>query len=186
MKLGVSYSIFDSEELLAYSIKSIMDNVDYISVVYQTVSNHGIPCNEGLVPFLEDLKQMGLIDELVLFEPDLSYMDGEHASIKETKKRNIGLELSRKNGCDYHMVVDADEFYTQEQFAYMKKVMEDEGLETGYCQHIQYYKDSIYTLKYPEPEYIATIEKIKPETQYVYFIDAPVAVDPTRKTNNKI
>ena len=53
MRLGASYSVFDSEELLEYSIKSIRKNVDYISVVYQTVSNHVIPCNEGLVPLLD-------------------------------------------------------------------------------------------------------------------------------------
>ena len=34
MKLGVSYNLFDGEELLESSIKSIRDNVDYVSVVY--------------------------------------------------------------------------------------------------------------------------------------------------------
>ena len=41
MKLGVSYNVFDGEELLESSIKSIRDNVDHISVVYQTISNFG-------------------------------------------------------------------------------------------------------------------------------------------------
>ena len=39
MKIGVSYNLFDGEELLESSIKSIRKNVDYISVVYQTISN---------------------------------------------------------------------------------------------------------------------------------------------------
>ena len=55
MKLGVSYNIFDGEELLENSIKSIRENVDYISVVYQEVSNFGNPCDENLIPLLNDL-----------------------------------------------------------------------------------------------------------------------------------
>lgn len=52
MKVGISYNLFDGEELLESSIKSIRDNVDYISVVYQTVSNFGNPCSEDLVTLL--------------------------------------------------------------------------------------------------------------------------------------
>jgi len=184
MRLGASYSVFDSEELLEYSIKSIRKNVDYISVVYQTVSNHVIPCNEGLVPLLDALKSQGLIDELVLFEPDLSDMQGNHASIKETKKRNIGLELSRANGCDFHLSLDCDEFYTDEQFRYMKDVMEDGYFDVGFCQHRQYYRDSIYQLAVPEPEYVPTLERINPDTRYVFMQPMHVACDPTRGTPN--
>ena len=56
MKVGVSYNLFDGEELLEDSIKSIRNNVDYISVVYQTVSNFGNPCSPNLMPVLEELK----------------------------------------------------------------------------------------------------------------------------------
>jgi hypothetical protein len=42
----------------------------------------------------------------------------------------------------------------------MKTVMEIGDYGTGYCQHRQYYKDSIYQVKYPERQYVATIEKI--------------------------
>ena len=41
MKLGVSYNLFDGEELLENSIKCIRDSVDHISVVYQSTSNFG-------------------------------------------------------------------------------------------------------------------------------------------------
>ena len=56
MKLGVSYNVFDGEELLESSIKSIRSEVDYISVVYQTVSNFGNQCSEELIPLLNRLK----------------------------------------------------------------------------------------------------------------------------------
>lgn len=39
-KLGITYSLFDGEELLKYSIKQIRKSADYINVVYQ--KNHGL------------------------------------------------------------------------------------------------------------------------------------------------
>ena len=72
MKLGVSYNIFDGEELLEGSIRQIRDNVDYISVVYQTISNFGNPCSPGLELMLKNLKSIGLVDELFLYMPNLN------------------------------------------------------------------------------------------------------------------
>ena len=184
MKLGISYSLFDSEELLEYSIKSIRSNVDYVSVVYQTVSYHGEPCNEGLVPLLLSLKSQGIIDELVHYTPFFND-DPCCPSHNETAKRNLGLEVSRAQGCDYHMTIDADEFYLSSEFEYMKAVMEQGGFDSGACQHVQYYKDSQYVLDPCEPEYVAAIEKINPDTKYTFMLEYPLSVDPTRKCNNK-
>ena len=121
MKLGVSYNLFDGEELLESSIKSIRTNVDFISVVYQTVSNFGNPCNEELEPLLESLHKEGLIDELFEYRPNIN--KGGHYN--EIRKRNIGLTLSEGDGCTHHMAMDSDEFYTDEQFKHMKNVIED-------------------------------------------------------------
>lgn len=184
MILGASYTVWDGEELLEYSIKSIRKNVDYIAVVWQKISNHGEACNEGLEPLLNDLVKQGLVDELYMYNPDIANTGGENASLNETNKRNIGLELCRKRGCTHHLTIDTDEFYADEQFRFMKDEMERGNYGTGYCQHLQYYRDSIYQLKYPEQEYVATIEKINESTRYVYDIPCVVAIDPTRKTNN--
>ncbi len=185
MKLGVSYSLFDGEELLEYSIKSIRNNVDFISVFYQELSYHGEPCAEGILEMLNDLKSRGLIDEIAMFTNDFSNDSPENPSFNQTRKRQEGLELSRKHGCTHHMTIDCDEFYTDEEFKYMKKVMEEGDFGSGACQHVQYYKDSIYILDPPEPEYVATIEKITPDTRYVYFIEnTNIAIDPCRKTSN--
>ena len=54
MKLGVSYNLFDGEELLTDSIKSIRDSVDIVSVVYQTESNFGQKANPGLANLLHN------------------------------------------------------------------------------------------------------------------------------------
>ena len=123
--LGVAYNLFDGEELLEYSIKNIRKNVDFICVVWQKISNYGEKCNDGLEELLNRLASEGLVDKLYLYEPDIVNTNGENASLKETRKRNIGLELCRENGCNYHMTIDADEFYIDEQFKFMKKEMEN-------------------------------------------------------------
>lgn len=184
MKLGIAYNLFDGEELLEYSIKSVRNNADFISVIYQEVSYHGVKCPDNILDLLLELKSKGLIDVIELFEPDISETSGENASLNETRKRNMGLEISRKNNCTHHMSMDVDEFYTEDQFKYMKNVIEDGEFHCAGIKHCQYYKDSIYILKNKEEEYITTIERITPETKYVYMAEYPVPVDPTRKTNN--
>jgi hypothetical protein len=177
MKLGVSYNVFDGEELLEGSIKSIRSEVDYISVVYQTVSNFGNHCDEGLVPLLNRLKNDGLIDELFEYKPKIN--KGGH--FNEITKRNIGLSISEGFGCTHHMAMDSDEFYTKEQFIYMKNIIEEGSYDSSACQMTTYYKEPIYRLEPKEEYYVSLIYRIKPNSQYVIGHPFPVLVDPTRR-----
>ena len=52
MKLGVTYSLFDGEELLPFSILSIRPHVDYINVVFQEHSWFGDKCTPLVRPML--------------------------------------------------------------------------------------------------------------------------------------
>lgn len=176
MILGVSYNLFDGEELLEGSIKQIRDQVDYISVVYQTKSNFGNPADSNLVPLLENLKSKGLVDELYLYEP--STIDGFN---NEVTKRNIGLDLSRKANCTHHMSMDSDEYYTAEEFKYMKDRVEEKDADAAYCKMQSYYKTWEYALDPPEEYYVATIYKIKESCKFVFQYPCVVLVDPTRR-----
>jgi len=177
MKIGISYNLFDGEELLESSIKSIRNNVDFISVVYQTTSNFGNPCDEGLVPLLEKLKSDGLIDELFLYKPTLNR--GGHYN--ELRKRNIGLSLSEGVGCTHHMSMDSDEYYIPSEFENLKKLMLEGDFDSSFCQMQTYYKSWEYSLDPPEDYYVSLIFKIKQDTSYVMGAPAPVLVDPTRR-----
>ena len=184
MILGVSYNLFDGEELLEGSIKQIRDQVDYISVVYQTKSNFGNPADSNLVPLLQDLKSRGLVDTLYLYEP--STIDGFN---NEVTKRNIGLDLSRKASCTHHMSMDSDEYYTAEEFKYMKDRVEEKDADAAYCKMQSYYKTWEYALDPPEEYYVATIYKIKDNAKFVFQYPCVVLVDPTRrmsKVNNPL
>jgi hypothetical protein len=68
MVLGAAYNVFDGEELLEASIRSIRSNVDYIVVVYQTISNFGQPCSPNLIPILENLRKNKLVEDLVRYD----------------------------------------------------------------------------------------------------------------------
>jgi hypothetical protein len=57
--------VFDSEELLESSILSIKEEVEYICVVYQTVSNFGNPCHKHLEKLLKDLVSRGLVNGIL-------------------------------------------------------------------------------------------------------------------------
>jgi len=176
MKVGVSYNLFDAEELLEGSIKCIRDEVDYISVVYQTVSNFGNPCNEGLVPLLLDLQKRELIDELFEYKPKIN--KGGHYN--EITKRNIGVSLSLGRRCSHHMSMDSDEYYLLNDFKRLKKVMEEDNYDSSVCQLLTYYKESIYRLDPPEDYYVSLFYKINQGSEYKMGSRLPVLVDPTR------
>lgn len=177
MKLGVSYNLFDGEELLEGSIKCIRNQVDYISVVYQTISNFGNPCNPELVPLLNRLKDEGLIDELFEYNPKINA--GGH--LNEITKRNIGLSLSVGTKCTHHMSIDSDEYYLPEQFKFLKEEMINGNYDSSYCQMKTYYKSWEYQLEPPEEYYVSLIYKINQYSLFEIGKQSPVMVDPTRR-----
>lgn len=114
MKLGISYPVFEGEELLPFILKEIRNSVDFVSVVYQPKSYLGNPAHEDLEDNLLKIKE---IDFLVKYENDYSLKPREN----EINVRNLGLDLSRKFGCTHHISADCDEFYELERLEYVKK-----------------------------------------------------------------
>lgn len=176
MKLGASYNLFDGEELLESSIKSIRDNVDFISVVYQTESNFGNPGNENVTDMLLSLVKSGLIDDVAYYIPDLT----KHPHVNELNKRNIGLDLSRSNNCSHHLSIDADELYDSDQFAKAKQRIEEENADSSVCRLQTYYKNNHTVLDPMEDYFVSFIYKIREGVSYNLQL-FPVLVDPTRR-----
>lgn len=137
MKLGVSYQVFDGEELLEFAVKSIRLEADHITVVYQTTSYFGNPSDPELPNIVNQIKSLGLIDELIHYEPNLSL----HHKQNELIIRNLGLEASRKAGCTHHISADVDEMVIPEQLAYTKKEMEKDNYDFSVATYAIYYKD---------------------------------------------
>ena len=135
-KWGVSYSVFDGEELLEASITSIRPAVDYINVVYQNISWLGYPHFQDILPMLEELKDKGLIDEIIEFIPNVN----KEAIINEINKRNIGLEYVKKAGCNYFLTSDCDEFYHANEVEETKKDIFKNDITHSFCPMVNYGK----------------------------------------------
>jgi len=124
MKLGVSYNLYDGEELLEASIRSIRSHVDYINVVYQDTSNAGERREIRLKDFLMPLVDNGLIDSLVLFEPYFGYKNNKIGTKNERKKRFIGMKDCARHGCSHFLLMDIDEFFRGEELDFAKSFIE--------------------------------------------------------------
>lgn len=180
MKLGVSYNLFDGIELLPFSLGNIRSCAQYISVVYQDVSNFGNISTIRILPVLEDLKSKGLIDAIIKYEPILKAT----GHINEIAKRNIGLESCKINGMTHFMTVDCDEFYKEEELEYVKNMIDEDGYDSTACQMQTYYKTPEYRITPPETYYVPLISKID-ERVFKLGVNWPMSADPTRKLDPK-
>lgn len=179
MKLAASYNLFDTEELLEASVKAIRSQVDYISVVYQTISNHGEKCSDGLMPTLTELHEKGLIEELIHYIPNLNISPQKN----EIKKRNIGLKRAKKNKCTHFLSLDADEFYAEEEFAWAKSEITRKKVDVTAVRLSNYFKEPIYKMIYKDqPDYyVSFIFKIKFFQKFKTNVKFQVLIDPTRR-----
>lgn len=176
MKVGASYNLFDGEELLEASIRSIRDSVDYISVVYQTVSNYGRAANKSLEPLLERLMKEGLIDEIYRYNPDLE----KGGRWNEKRKRNIGLELAKRKNCSHFLSIDADEFYVKSEFDNAKAFISKNNIDTTACGVFGYVKSPCWRRISPSAVDAPFIFKIKRSSRLGTGKYFPQNADPTR------
>lgn len=169
MKLGISYLVFDGEELLEFAIKSIRSQVDFISVVYQNLSYFGNRSNPE-----ETLSKIKEIDSLVLYEPNLSL----HFKENELNIRNFGLSLSKSADCTHHISSDVDEFYDPDQLKYAKTVVEN-NFDCSIVFQEYYYKEPTYLVRPCQKYPITFIHPIS--SQYTMETKFPYSIEITRQ-----
>lgn len=184
MRLGAAYNLFDGEELLAASIRSIRSNVDFVCVVYQDVSNSGEKRKTSLKPFLDDLVAESLIDRIVLFTPP------KHLSRQECEKskRLIGIEECKRNGCTHFLDMDTDEFYRNDEFRKAKEFIVANDIDVSAASIIEYVKSPRFRLVYnymyspcENPiDYVFYVPFICRITKKPFVGMFPCYVDPTR------
>ena len=153
---GVSYSVFDGQELLEASIRSIREHVNYVNVVYQTESWFGAPADKDLLPTLKRLVKKGLIDELIEYKANPKI----NAGIQERQKRNMGLRAARRAGVNYFMTMDADEFYDGTEFELAKKNIVQGGITHSFCGITQYGVVPTEQIIAPPPSFVHFMSKI--------------------------
>lgn len=176
-KLGVTYNVFDGEELLESSIKSIRQNVNYINVIFQRVSNFNQQASPELYQLLLDLQAKGLIDEIIEYTTDFNIQPSDN----ELNKRSLGLKHCKKNHCTHILNMDVDEFYEAEEFKNTKQYIYDNNIYSSACAMYYYVQQPEYRFESPRRTmYVPFICKIPTITKYKLGQYFPVLIDPTR------
>ncbi|MHC4525837.1 MAG: glycosyltransferase family protein [Planctomycetota bacterium] len=178
-KLGVTYNLFDGEELLPYSIKTIRESVDHINVVYQLISNHGNRASEDLEVLLKSLLDAKWIDEIYYYDPLLYAQPRQN----EVIKRNIGLQIAKRQNCTHFMNMDTDEFYRRDEFNRAIDFIKQEDIGCSAVPIVSYIKEPIYRIEGIREAYVPFICKIDNSSAMKLNDSFPVLVDPTRRVS---
>ena len=175
MNLVALYNVWsDSSELLEGSIKTIRENVDYIIAITQKTSNFGVYNDEGFKE-AKRLEKLGLIDEVINYEPTSRH--------KEREKRQHGLNKAIEKGRFTHfLMLDCDEYYKPDEFKKAKKYIYDENLTGSVLKMYTYFRHKYLRLENMDNYYVPFIHKLKPLTRNG-ISGYPFWVDPTRKIN---
>lgn len=182
MKLSISFNFFNGEEHLLHSIKNIRPVCDHLSIVYQSISNHGNQISPVALAVLNKIKELGLADDIIFFEPDLEV----HPSINEFRKRSIGANLAKKKGYTHFLSMDSDEFYIQSEFEKAKAFIVKNNVTYSVVSSFFYLHKPIWRSALPDNTCVSFISKL--DDQWVhkragYF--PKDFVDPTRRFTNK-
>jgi len=179
MKLAVCYNVFeDSLEHLKASIEQIRAFPNIVAVVYQKVSNHGNKQTWEYEKYLEHLKSIGLIDDILCYTPSNSL--SVHRN--EMEKRKIGRDIALLTNCTHWLSMDSDEYYYPEEFKKAIRKMDKKGYDATACCIQDYHSSPNYVVNDLQTYYVPFISKVK--CQYNFGASYFKYVDPTRGVTN--
>lgn len=179
MRLGVTYSVFNGEEMLRGSILSIRKHVDYINAVYQEYSWTGNKASDSLLAVLNKLKEERLIDTIIKY-PFNDFNNKKKMSYYICKKKNLGLKDLKKNRCTYCMIMDADEFYKEEEFIAAKNFVEEHHITHTCCSIYDYKIKPIYRMEQANNYAVPFIFKLRWYSLINSRPNLPCFIDPLR------
>lgn len=181
MKLGVIYTVFNGLELLEGSIRQILDHVDQIVIVYQTVSNRG-NSDPHVEPFVMRLMEK-IGDRKIMaipFTPNLKIGTKEN----ERAKFNVGLEILKDLKCTHFMLSAVDHYYYPNEFKAAREKAEAGDWDVTLTQLYTYYKYPTWQITPIEDTFMPLICKLHPNSRYdvtrwSYLVDPAVRVLPS-------
>lgn len=173
MKLAAIYNAWDGIELLRGSMNCLKYHVDLFIIVWQDVSNFGEYYNP--VPDMDLSGFKNVI--LVKYNPIVGA-----GMFNEKKKRNLGLDTARANGCTHFLHLDCDEYY--EDFGAAKDIYLNGGKPGSVCKLYTYFKLPTLRFETPDGYFVPFIHELNSDTQ-AGVRHYPFYVDPTRRINEK-
>lgn len=172
-KTAAIYNVWDADELLKHSIKSVKSGIDLFIIVYQTTSNFG----EQYDPFPNILEAVKDVPHIIhKFTPIVKI-----GFSNEREKRNIGLQIAKKHSCTHFLHLDCDEMY--EDFDKAKKLYFDSGKDGSCCKIFTYFKLPTLRFESEDGYFVPFIHKLHDDTRSG-VPNYPFYVDPTRRINS--
>jgi hypothetical protein len=179
MALIAIYNVWaDSVEHLEDSIKMIRNEVDYVLVLNQIISNYNESRTES-ISTVNELERQKLVDYSMIFTPT----QYKNPAKSELQKRRLGLEYAKEKGFDYFLMLDCDEFYSPELFKKDYEFLKNENLDGLYCHILSYFKSKDLCFEKYDNYYVPFIHKLNERTDLGGRY--PVRCDPTRGVNTK-
>lgn len=118
MKIAAVYCVYNEEEYIEYSIRSIWDFVDriYVLLSEQPYSAYNTRAREL---FRQPDRTGDIIAELARACPKITVVPGVWDS--ELAHRNAGLRLCFRDRMDYYFLVDGDEVYRKDHLDHLRE-----------------------------------------------------------------
>ena len=156
LKLGVAYNTFSGAELLKPAIQCVRPLAGHVVVVYSRHAITGEPAPKHLMPLLNDLKNEGLVDELIECVPRVTQVPLEIQSQKRAKYE-VGRLACVKQSCTHFMGRDVDEFFVTAELQAALTVMADK--EAVLCPLYDYVKDPTYKARQVNTLHVSAFQK---------------------------
>jgi hypothetical protein len=171
MKLAAIYNVWDGVELLRGSMNCIKGHVELIIIVWQDVSNFGESYNP-----IPDIDLSGF-SRVILQK--YTPVPG-NGMMNEKSKRNLGLDIARREGCTHFLHMDCDEYY--EDFGKAKELFIESGKPGSVLKLMTYFKLPTLRFENPDNYFVPFIHELTEKTE-AGARDYPFWTDPTRRIN---
>jgi glycosyltransferase involved in cell wall biosynthesis len=185
IKVGAVYNTFYGLEFIEKSINSIKDCVDYFVIIHQHVSID-LKTKEPSInkDIFEKLKRKNLDIDIIYLDPEkdlngINNINHKHAYI--LKKRNLGLEYCKKNGCNFIIPLDTDECYNSSELKEEIIYMYENNIDTLYSPIYAYYYDEYHYFE--DTYHVPSVYRVDDRV----FKKQPtsILVDPVRKLEER-
>ncbi len=165
--------------MLEGSVRQIRPFVDFVLCSVQTVSFTG-QCYDGGAEKAQELKRMGLVDQVATFTPSPT----ERTQINELRKRFGAIQLGYKAGFTHFIHMDCDEYYLPAEFERAKRFVEECGCDGSLVYSKTYFKRPDWEMDDVDRAFFTFIHKYR-DGLTCCGSNFPYVCDPTRTVDAK-
>ncbi len=118
MRIAAVYCVYNEDEYIEYSIRSIYEFVDRVFVLLGELPYSAYNAN-AREEFRVSDRTEEIVRSLAATHPKITIVKGVWAS--ELEHRNAGMALCRQDRCNYYFLVDGDEVYRRDHLKRLRQ-----------------------------------------------------------------